>query len=49
MKGLRKALEEADLRLEESGWEKEALEVRIMEAEAALANAEKNGESGKMS
>jgi hypothetical protein len=49
VKGLRKALEEAELRLEESGWEKEALEVRIMEAEAALANAEKNGESGKMS
>ena len=39
-RALRVALEKLEMRLEESGWEKEALETRLAEAEATLARTD---------
>jgi hypothetical protein len=39
-RALRVALEKLEMRLEESGWEKEALETRLAEAEAAAARTD---------
>jgi hypothetical protein len=39
-RALRVALEKAEMRLEEAGWEKEALETRLAEAESSLARTD---------